>query len=91
VNPRERRFVRRIFDLASVPLRRGDERRFRVVVSFDKRVSVVQVIDDPRRVPVFEIRAFGFVTTRRDQFPNGFPAEKIRLAERAAKRLIDEI
>ena len=82
------RFIRRIFALGrGYPLRRGDERRFRVVWHDDNGIPVVRVLDAPDRLPVFELRAAGFVTTRRDHFPDGFDEENIRLAERAAERL----
>jgi hypothetical protein len=45
-------------------------------------------------LPVFELRhvgfVTGFVTTRRDRFPEGFDESNIRLAIRAAKGLRQE-
>ena len=82
------RFIRRIFALGrGYPLRRGDERRFRVVWLDDNGIPVVRVFDDPDELPVFELRAFGFVTTRCDQFPEGFDEANIHRVGQAARRL----
>jgi hypothetical protein len=82
------RFIRRVFALGrGYPLRRGEERRFRVVWIDDDGIPVVRVLDEPDRLPVFELRAFGFVATRRDQFPEGFDEANIDRVVRAAERL----